>query len=63
VHDAFRWEVPEFYNIGVDVCDRWAEREPGRLALTFVDESGGAQDYSFGDLRDLSNQLANLLVS
>ncbi len=63
VHDAFRWEVPEFYNIGVDVCDRWAEREPGRLALTFVDESGEAQDYSFGDLRDLSNQLANLLVS
>jgi acetyl-CoA synthetase len=63
VHDAFRWEVPEFYNIGVDVCDRWAEREPGRLALTFVDESGAAQGYSFGDLRDLSNQLANLLVS
>ncbi len=63
VRNAFRWEVPEYYNIGVDVCDRWAEREPDRLALTFVDGSGGAQDYSFGGLRDLSNRLANLLAS
>ena len=22
---AFRWRVPAHYNIGVDVCDRWAE--------------------------------------
>ena len=21
---AFRWQVPAQYNIGVDVCDRWA---------------------------------------
>jgi acetyl-CoA synthetase len=62
VLNAFRWEIPEFYNIGVDACDKWAEREPDRLALTFIDESGTAQDHSFGDLRDLSNQLANLLA-
>ena len=29
----FRWQVPERYNIGVDVCDRWAAREPDRLAI------------------------------
>ncbi len=23
--DAFTWIVPERYNIGVDVCDRWAD--------------------------------------
>jgi acetyl-CoA synthetase len=57
----FRWQIPEFYNIGVDVCDKWAIRDPNRLALTFVDETGAARDYSFGDLRDLSNRLANLL--
>ena len=24
----FRWHVPQAYNIGVDVCDRWAAQQP-----------------------------------
>ncbi|MEM8743814.1 MAG: acyl-CoA synthetase [Pseudomonadota bacterium] len=59
----FRWDIPEFYNMGRDVCDRWAEEEPERLALTFVDEEGTASDISFGALRDSSNRLANLLTA
>ena len=58
----FRWEIPEFYNMGVDACDRWAETEPGRIALTFVEEEGRVSDMSFGMLRAQSNRLANLLV-
>ena len=57
----FRWQVPERYNIGVDVCDRWAEREPERVALTFVGVDNRARDYSYRDLRDWSNRLGNLL--
>ncbi len=30
----FRWAVPARYNIGVDVCDKWAG-EPDRLALVY----------------------------
>jgi acetyl-CoA synthetase len=59
---AFRWQIPEYFNIGVDVCDKWAEREPGRLALAYVEESGGGRDLSFGELRELSNRMANLLL-
>jgi acetyl-CoA synthetase len=29
---AFSWDVPVHYNIGVDVCDKWAH-EPTRIAL------------------------------
>ena len=58
---AFRWAVPDFYNIGVDVCDRWAEREPDRIALTHVTEDGAARDFSYGELRAWSNRLAGLL--
>ncbi|HEY1385304.1 MAG TPA: acyl-CoA synthetase [Dongiaceae bacterium] len=58
---AFRWNVPERYNIGVDVCDRWAVRAPERTAITFVAADGSARDYSYGDLRAWSNRLANLL--
>ena len=56
----FRWQVPQRYNIGVDVCDRWAAREPDRIALTFVGADNTPRDYSYGELRDWSNRLANL---
>ena len=59
---AFRWNVPDRYNIGVAVCDHWAAREPDRLALLDVDVSGKAERVSFADLRKRSNQLANLIV-
>ncbi len=63
VQEAFNWEIPDTYNIGVDVCDKWAEREPDRLALSFINTKGNVSDYTFGDLRDYSNRLANLLSS
>jgi acetyl-CoA synthetase len=59
--DDFRWQVPERYNIGVDVCDRWAARAPERAALTFVGPDNKARDYSYGDLRAWSTRIANLL--
>ncbi|MEO1328280.1 MAG: acyl-CoA synthetase [Pseudomonadota bacterium] len=60
--DRFRWEIPDRYNIGVDICDKWADRDPDREALLFIDALGAERSYSFGDLKRLSNQLANLLA-
>jgi len=57
----FRWDIPERYNIGVDICDRWAALEPDRLAIIDVTPAGEATHYSYGALRDLSNRLANAL--
>src|SRR5262245_53632601 len=57
----FRWQIPDRYNIGVDVCDRWAAREPDRLALLFVGADGTASEYTYGALRAWSNRLANLM--
>ncbi|GGX65285.1 acyl-CoA synthetase [Saccharospirillum salsuginis] len=59
--DAFRWEIPEHYNIGIDVCDKWADRDPDRTALIQVDEQGRSDAISFGKLRGLSNRLAQVL--
>ena len=58
VFNSFRWEIPEFYNIGVDVCDKWAHQRY-RLALIYEDENGQVEKYSFWDLKRLSNSLAN----
>lgn len=55
---SFRWEIPEFYNIGVDICDKWAHQRY-RLALIYENEKGQVEQYTFWDLRRLSNKLAN----
>jgi acetyl-CoA synthetase len=59
----FRWQIPAHFNIGVEVCDRWAEREPGRLALVAVTPDGRAKDVSYGWLRETSNRIANALAA
>ncbi len=58
-----RWRIPEFYNMGVDVCDKHAEATPDRVALIVEDEDGAVTNYSFCDIQRLSNQLANVLVA
>ena len=57
----FRWQVPARYNIGVDVCDRWAAQEPDRLALIHVHDEGRSEHVTYGALREASNRLANVL--
>src|SRR5665647_927058 len=61
IYRQFRWQVPARYNIGVDVCDRWAAREPDRLAILHVRPDGGDDAISYGALRETSNRLANAL--
>jgi acetyl-CoA synthetase len=59
---GFRWQVPETYNIGVDVCDRHATGA-GRLALIFQDEAGAVRRFSFDDIKAQSNRFANVLTA
>jgi acetyl-CoA synthetase len=59
IRAAFQWDVPTSFNMGVDCCDR---HPPSRTALIYV-ASNEVRTYTFGDLRDLSNRLANVLAS
>jgi acetyl-CoA synthetase len=59
----FRWAVPARYNIAVDVCERWAARDPGRLAVLHVRPDGGVDEISYGTLSEVSNRLANVLTA
>lgn len=60
---AFDWNIPEHFNIGRDVCDRWAETEPDRIALIEVAEDGygAVRKTTFAELRTESNRFANVL--
>ena len=55
---GFAWQIPERYNIGVDVCDKWADGS-NRLALVYERRDGSVVRYGFDELKDLSNQLAH----
>ncbi|MGQ0579770.1 MAG: acyl-CoA synthetase [Betaproteobacteria bacterium] len=58
----FEWVIPEFFNIGLDICDKWAD-DPRRLALIHERRDGWTDRYSFAELRRLSNQAANLFAA
>src|ERR1041384_769846 len=60
---AFRWPQHARYNIGVDVCDKWAAADPSRLAIINIRADGKSEDISFGWLREQSNRLANTLAA
>ena len=46
IHRAFRWRLPERYNIASDVCDRHAAG-PERTALIHEQADVGVARYSF----------------
>ena len=56
-----RLEVPQYFNFGFDVVDRWAE-DRTKLALISVDSTGEkAQQHTFWDLKMQSNRFVNVL--
>ena len=60
--DNFKWELPQYFNYGGDVVDKWAA-DPNRMALIWVNEAGEEQRFTYQDIKRLSNQFANLLVA
>lgn len=60
---SFHWDIPSHYNIGMDVCDKWALREPARLALIHVGADGSSRHYSFAEIKEQSDRLGTLLRS
>ena len=61
LRSKFEWPIPDDYNIGVDMCDKWADGEPDRLALIHVHEDGTSDNHTYGQLKASSNKVANML--
>jgi acetyl-CoA synthetase len=62
LYRSFRWNVPERYNMAHACCGRWAG-ERHRFALYWEDESGATAAYSFWDIQQAANRLANALAA
>lgn len=59
----FKLELPEKYNFGFDVVDKWA-RDRTKLALVWVDADGkNCKNFTFWEIKTLSDKFANVLKS
>ncbi len=56
----FRWEIPKSFNFGADVVDALA-RDPDHLAMICLDAEGRERRFTFRDVSEQSNRLANAL--
>lgn len=61
LHSAFRWQVPEYFNIAEACCGRWARETPEATAVLFDSDSGCRAHYSYGQLQRAANRLSNAL--
>ena len=58
--ESFRWDVPEAFNFGRDVVDRFAA-DPARPALLARDSGGRERRLTYQDVAAGSNRVAHLL--
>src|SRR5512134_2709801 len=62
LYRAFRWQVPERFNIAAACCRRHA-RDRHRFCLYWEDESGATSAWTYWDLQQQANRLSNALVA
>ncbi len=55
-----RWQIPEDYNVARDCLDRHA-KTPHKPALYYEEEGGAKATYTFGQIIEASNRMANAL--
>ncbi|MGB3867083.1 MAG: AMP-binding protein [Xanthobacteraceae bacterium] len=60
VRAAHRLEIPEFYNIADDICDRHAAEHPDKEAF-FIEHDDRVERVTYGTLRAQANAIANVL--
>ncbi len=60
LRERFSWDLPRFYNMGVDACDRHAW-DRGRLAIVYDREDGRVEKWTYRDLKGASDRFANAL--
>ncbi len=61
IQASLRWDIPEFYNIAEDICDRNARERPDQEAL-FIEFDDRIERMTYGQLYERANGFANVLT-
>ena len=59
----FKINIPERFNFGYDVVDRWAEKEPDKKALLWTNDQGQVIQFTFADIKRESDKTAAFFAS
>ena len=60
-YDEFKWDIPEYFNFGFDIVDKWAE-DRTKLALVSIDKYGQGEFTTFYNVKTRSDRFANVLL-
>ncbi len=55
--------VPDKFNFGYDVVDKYARLCPDKRAIVWCNSKGEEREFNFGDVSIISNQIVNCLIS
>ena len=61
IYNNFKWNIPDNYNIGHDICEKWANKTPNRPAIIDLLSSGKTNSTSFRTLNQKANKVSNYL--
>ena len=61
-HNNFKYKEIDSFNFGTDIVDKYALLEPDKKALVWCNKDGEEHIFSFKDIKDKSNQVANMLI-
>ena len=61
-YNNFEFKVPKDFNFGFDVVDEYARIDPDKMALIWCDDNE-KKEFTFTDMKRLSNQTANFFKS
>jgi len=59
----FKVNVPENFNFGYDVVDKWAAEAPEKKAMCWTNDRGEHIDFTFADMKKYSDRTASYLQS
>lgn len=60
--DNYRVIIPDNFNFGYDIVDEYARLEPSKPALLWLNDDGDEAEFTFGDVKEYSDRIANLLT-
>lgn len=58
--ENFQFKIPEDFNFGFDIVDKYAEIDPNKRALVWCDDNED-KIFTFKDIKEESNKVANFL--
>lgn len=62
-YENWKWDIPEYYNMGYDTVDKHLEDpcKKNKVALYWEHENGEKRKYTFWEMSTLSNKMGNVL--